>query len=402
MTDAGTFIPRVFEEHFETVGLLWSRRRVALRSPEYVAADIVDLDETIEAHFEGLAAAGEDSISILEAELLGDEALRAFAAAYALVLAGSPDALTRVFDAFTAAKGPRLDALRDALAHGPSTPLVPQLTSLFLSAAPDVGAAAAEALAFRGAITPVAEQLERFIRAEEPFARASGWRTTAYCGVAVPDSWYEAGLRDDDANVKRAAFDAATWNRSATFYSYARGVAAELSPEAIEPLATLAAVAPPEEYRLIGTVAANPAAGPDRFRVIGSFGHPYFVDFLLKEIENPDPAVAASAGAAFEKITGWNAQSLLRKKPPADGEPETPESAFVPDPTSARKHWAEVAPRLAHSPRIARGFDVSQGVSREIFDALDMESRWEYCLRMRLFSGWQGTPLVLERYPQRF
>jgi hypothetical protein len=36
------------------------------------------------------------------------------------------------------------------------------------------------------------------------------------------------------------------------------------------------------------------------------------------------------------------------------------------------------------------------------FAALDMESRWEYCLRMRLLSGWQRTPLVLERYPQRF
>jgi hypothetical protein len=41
-------------------------------------------------------------------------------------------------------------------------------------------------------------------------------------------------------------------------------------------------------------------------------------------------------------------------------------------------------------------------LSRDQFAALDMESRWEYCLRMRLFSGWQGTPLVLERYPQRF
>jgi hypothetical protein len=75
---------------------------------------------------------------------------------------------------------------------------------------------------------------------------------------------------------------------------------------------------------------------------------------------------------------------------------------FLPDPELARKHWQELAPTLARSPRICRGMDVSQPLSREQFAALDMESRYEYCLRMRLFSGWSGTPLVLERYPQRF
>jgi uncharacterized protein (TIGR02270 family) len=401
MTAVGTFLPKVFEEHFETVGFLWSRRRAALRSPEYVPADVVDLDDTIEAHLAGLAAAGDDSTAILEAELLGDDPLRAFAAAFALLVVGTPDALSRVCEAFSIAKGPKLDALRDALAHGPSTPLSPQLTSLALTANPSVGAAASEALAFRGVTIAAAEQLERFIRADEPGARASAWRSAAYCGLTVPEEWYAAGLGDDDANVKRAAFAAAMWNRCPAFYPYARGLAAEPTPDAIETLSMLAAVAPPEEYRVVGAVAANPAAGPNRFGVVSSFGHPYFIDFLIKEMENPDPTAAASAGAAFEKMTGWNTQSVLRKSSSAADETAAPEAAFVPDPASARKHWADIASRLYQSRRIARGFDVSQAVSREIFDALDMASRYEYCLRMRLFSGWQGTPLVLERYPQR-
>ncbi len=401
VTAATTFIPKVFEEHLETVGLLWTRRRAAVRSPDYTAADLADLDETIDAHLDGLAAGGDDSIPLLESELLGDDTLRAFTAAFALLRVGAADGFARVGDAFSTAKEARLEALRDALAHGPSTPLHPQLMSLFVGGPPDVGAAAAEALVIHGAVAPKPEQLERFIRGEHPATRTSAWRITAYCGTSVPDAWYEAGLRDDDPNVKRAAFEAATWNRSPVFYQYARSLATAVTPEVIPLLATFAAVAPPEEYQLIGSVATNPAAGLDRFRVIGSFGHPYFVDLLIKEMQNPDPAAAASAGAAFEKMTGWNSQFLLRRDASAGGDADGAENAFVPDPDSARKHWAEVAPQVARAPRIAQRFDVSQGLSRDVFDRLDMESRWEYCLRMRLFSGWQGTPLVLERYPQR-
>jgi len=88
-------------------------------------------------------------------------------------------------------------------------------------------------------------------------------------------------------------------------------------------------------------------------------------------------------------------------KPPADEfEAEFQDEVFLPDATLARKHWQELAPTLARSPRICRGMDVSQPLTGEQVAALDMESRWEHCLRARLFAGWQGTPLVLERYPQ--
>jgi uncharacterized protein (TIGR02270 family) len=404
-----TYIPDIIEEHYDELQFLWAQRRSALRSPVYAERDLLMLEERIEAHAEGLLAIGDRVAEFVAPGMAGQEEMPAFAAAFALLRLGTPAALDRVVDAFERGRGQRLDGLREGLAHGPATPATPRLTALFLSATPAVGAAAGEVLAFHSAIMPVAQQLERFFRADEARARASAWRAAAYCGVSIPAEWYRASLADDDVGVKHAALTAAAWTASPAFTPHCHALAADPNPDVVDSLTIHAATAPPTDYQLIASIAANPAAGPNRFRVVGSFAHPYFIDLLIKEMENPDPAAAVSAGAAFFKMTGRDVESDKRTKispdgkPPADDfEAEFQDEVFLPDPELARKHWQELAPTLARSPRICRGMDVSQPLSREQFAALDMESRYEYCLRMRLFSGWQGTPLVLERYPQRF
>lgn len=404
-----TFIPDLVEEHFDDLQFLWAQRRDALRSPSYTIKSVTSLEERIEGHADGVLVIGERLGEFVEPALAGDNDLPAFAAGLCLLKGGAPGAQRRVAEAFAAASGPKLAGLRDAVVHGPAKALASQLTALFASAPAPVAAAAGEALLFHGVATPGAEHLERFLRAEEASARAGGWRLAAYAGCPISPTLVEAGLRDDDVTVKQAALTAASWNASPVFAVFCRGIAAKPTPEVIDPLTLFASVAAPEDYQLIGTIATSPTAGPNRFRAVGAFAHPYFIDLLIKEMENPDPATALAAANAFFKMTGRDVESNTRSrvspdgKPPADDfEAEFQDEVFLPDPELARRQWHELAPTLARSPRICGGLDVSQPLSREQFAALDMESRWEYCLRMRLFSGWQGTPLVLERYPQRF
>jgi uncharacterized protein (TIGR02270 family) len=380
-TAVGTFIPKIFEEHLDTAASLWARRRMALGSQDYTGADIAELDDLIEAHFEGLAAAGEDAVPILLEQVQGDDALHAFAAASALLRVGTPETLDAVSEAFRSAKGKKLEALRDAIAHGPSAPLKAELSELFLSAPPPLGAAAGEALAFLGGFSPSAPQIERFVRAEEPAARAAGWRIVANAKLGLSAEWYALGLRDEDEGVRQAALLAAAWNASPAFYPYCRAFAANPTPESIDALVMLAAVAPPQEYQLIEYVGANAAAGLGRLRVVASFGHPYFIDFLLRALEGEgqDPEAQLGAASAFEKMTG----------------------VAVKDVNEARKAWRDLAPSLSHASRIARGIDVSGAVDRTTFALLDRESAWQFCLRARLTTGWAGTPLTLERFPQR-
>ena len=404
-----SYIPDIVEEHYDELQFLWTQRRSALRSSAYTERALRLLEERIEAHLEGMLVIGGRIVDVVSSGLAGEEEMPAFAAASALLRLGSSDALQRAFEAFETAKGPKVAGLRDALAHGPSTPLTPRLMSSFLSAPPTIASAAGEVLAFHAALSPVAQHLEPFIRDETAAVRASGWRIAAYCGVSVLADRYNLALQDDDALVRDAALSAAAWGGSPVVFPHCKELAVKPTPEAVDALTTFAAMAPPDEYQLIGDVATSEAAGPKRFRVVGAFAHPHFIDLLIKEMGNADPASAAAAGAAFEKMTGRDVESDKRVKVPPDGKPpaddfeaEFQDEVFLPDPDLARKHWQELAPTLARSPRICRGMDVSQPLSRERFAALDMESRWEYCLRMRLFSGWQGTPLVLERYPQRF
>jgi hypothetical protein len=170
----------------------------------------------------------------------------------------------------------------------------------------------------------------------------------------------------------------------------------------------LAAVLPAHEYRAVTTLASTPAFGADRYRIASAFAHPVMIDFLLSEMENPDPAAAAGAGAAFAKMLGIAVESGRRATvAPADGSaPDAFAAEFLdevqlPDVPRAREHWERVKPQLANATRVAHGIDVSAGISRETFGLLDMVSRRELCLRARLTAGWQGTPLLLEQYPMR-
>src|SRR5205085_458899 len=321
---------------------------------------------------------------------------------------GTPDAIQRVRDAFVGADGTRLQGIGEALAHGPAQPLIPLLQSLFTSAAPPVAVAAGEALAFHRALQTTPEQLVPLLRDEHPAGRRGAWRIGAYCGLAAAPPLSEAGLKDDDPEVQRAALAAAAWNGYQGWLSHCHRIARQPNPDGVEPIAMLAAVLPPHEYKAVTAFASTAAFGPARYRIAAAFGHPVMVDFLLREMETPDPAAAAAAGAAFGRMLGVAVESGTRATvPPPNGkEPDDFEAEFLdevqlPDVPKARQHWEQVKPQLAQASRVAHGIDVSAGITRETFGLLDMESRRELCLRARLTAGWQGTPLVLEQFPLR-
>jgi hypothetical protein len=83
--------------------------------------------------------------------------------------------------------------------------------------------------------------------------------------------------------------------------------------------------------------------------------------------------------------------------PPDEFEMEFLDEVKLPNPALAERHWDKVKARLAQACRICRGVDVGGRLDPEGFAALDMESRWEACLRARFQGVWSGSPLRLER-----
>lgn len=402
------YIPAIAEQHFDELQFLWTQRRHALHSAAYTMREMSRLEERIEAHVQGLLVLGEHLPDFVAPGLASSDEMAAFAAAYALLRSGTENALERVRDALLAAEGPRLEGVREALAHGPAQPLISLLQSLFTSAAPPLAVAAGEALAFHRALQLSPEQLSPLLRDEAPAVRRGAWRIAAYCSVALPPAAYDIALRDDDAGVKAVALTAAAWNGHGGWLTHCRALADTPEPDAVNGIAMLAAVLPPQEYKAVAALAAQPAFGPERHQIAAAFGHPVMIDFLLAEMESTDPATAAGAAAAFSRMLGVAVESGRRATlPPADGKPvdafeaEFLDEVQLPDVPRAREQWERVRPRLAHATRVAHGLDVSAGINRETFGLLDMASRRELCLRARLTAGWSGTPLILEQFPMR-
>jgi uncharacterized protein (TIGR02270 family) len=402
-----TYIPELIVQHYEELQFLWGQRESALRSPRYTMREFSALEQRIEAHIEGMLVAGVDLIQFVEEGLTSDDPATTFAAAYSLLRLENETATLAVIQAFSAAPGKQMYGLRQALSHAQLEQILPAVPFLFFSSTSTTVAAAADVLACHGALPPPGLTIEHLLQDEDSAVRQTGWQVVANSGLSVDPRLYAAAVRDEEPAVRRAGLQAAAWNAVPDVLVLARQLAEEPRPDNLYALELLAILGGPEDLQRMTSIAKTKELGPGRFKVLGCFGHPALVELLLAELTNPDPQIAAAAGAAFTKVTGQDIDSKDRAKvPPQDGEkPDDFEAEFlegvpVPSPELARTHWEKAKPRLAKATRVCKGFDLSRGATPGALAKLDMESRWEFFLRSKFTGAWSGSPVSLERFPQ--
>jgi hypothetical protein len=201
---------------------------------------------------------------------------------------------------------------------------------------------------------------------------------------------------------------AAAWTRQQWLVEYCRRLSNDPLLEHWEAILFLAILGEPSDVERILVAGKTTGLGPQRFQALGTFGHPGVVDILLEGIENTDPRTAVAAGVAFAKITGVNIESDTRVEvPPGNGsEPDEFEQEFLdevtlPSPEIARDHWKDVQVAFSQGTRWCRGFDLSHDATDEFLAQLDLESRWEACLRGKFEGSWQGNLIDLAVFPQK-
>jgi uncharacterized protein (TIGR02270 family) len=410
-------IQDILEEHFEALEFLWGQRQTALRSPAYMTRALCDLEERIEAHVQGLLVGGDQTVQILRAHLLGDDPLQAFAAAYPILRMNSETATRWIMEMFLGAEAGRLDGIRQALCHVPIDMISGQLQEAFAFSPALIAAAAAEVLACHFQLDRQAERLLDLMKDEHISVRRAAWRVVAVLdsvaeplpelvfGSARP---YEAALHDTDPAVRREAIWAAAWSRQPWLLEHCRKLSDHPSPEHWHAVLLLAILGKPVDIERIVAVGKASGLGLQRFHALGVFGHPAVVDALLDEIESEDARIAVAAAAAFTKITGATIDADERVLlPPEDGhEPDEFEQEFLdevvlPSPELAQAHWLRMRGPFWKGTRWCRGIDLSQGSSSDVLAQLDLESRWEACLRGRFEGTWHGSLIDLEVFPQK-
>ncbi len=186
---------------------------------------------------------------------------------------------------------------------------------------------------------------------------------------------------------------AAAWTRQTWLLAALRKAADRPSAGDVGALRLLAILARSEDVARMRTVAADASLGPGRFVLLASLGHAAAVEDLVSAMGSGDPATAAAAGAAFQRMTGIAAGSGDRVR------------QFLPevklsDVALARKGWAALCQRFVGATRLCRGVDVSRGAPQSAVADFDRESLWELKPRECFEKRWEGGPADLERLPQ--
>lgn len=395
----------ILEQHCDEIALLWEIRRSALFSPNFDSRQLRDLERRMELHLKALLYGR--PLQLLQSKLDAEESAQVFAAAYSL-LRGGDEGIQMVVDAFPAAQAGKLDGLREALCHGGSGKILQQLQLLLESPADAAKIVCLEVLAFHGRLGLELAGLEQFMAAEDPEMRQQAWRINSEAACIKNQQRFESAFSDKDARVRREALWSAAWTQQRWLPVACSGLASKSVPENWDAVLLLAILGNPEELNRILGIGKQAELGAKRFQILGAYGHPESVAELLRGMENPDLRSTVAAGAAFTKITGCDIESQRRViLPPEDGhEPDEFEKEFLdeaklPDVEKAAQYWERNRNQFATGSRWAKGFNVSQGVSPEVLDQLDLQSRHEVCLRGRFQGKWAGSAIDLEKYPSK-
>jgi uncharacterized protein (TIGR02270 family) len=405
-----SYIPEILEEHYEEIQFLWAIRRNALCSPRFTLRELAKFAERITAHLQGMLAVGEKMRDLVEPGLAAEDRNIAFAAAFSLLNLSSSSTTQLVLDEFASAKGPALDGIREAFCHAAPVNSLPTLDWHANNSPPPTAAAALEALTWRSSTPPPIDRARACLSAESASARASAWRVLAALGKTADPKDYSAAMRDDEASVRTEAVWAAVWACVPGILVLARKAAERVDPMNIELYRLLATLGTRDDGQLVTNLVSDPGLGPAaaRFALIGAYGHPAHVDFLIAEMRSDDPETAFAAGVAFTKMLGTDIASDRRSElPPTEptGDPqidaEFVEDVMLPDADAAQRVWAAARDRLAGAEKICCGADVSRGAIAEQLATFDLQSRWYMAARNRYYGVAGPSPLDLARFPQR-
>lgn len=394
----------VLEEHLEEFAFLWELRREGLLSPERTRGDLGRLEARIEAHVDGLLLARGELLELVEPGLGSDDPPVAFASAFALLRSGREGA-TAVMEAFRVSSGGGREGLAEALAHGDVRDVKDDLVSSLSSPDPAVAVAAATALALQRAPGLPDRVDERLLSDADPAVRSAAWRLTTFLRETPRAEAVRKGLDDADPAVAREAAVASAWFGLPAALEACRSRARSGEGDGPEWLRLLAVLGDASDLAFVLSAAGDRgpagagAAGP---RALGALGHPRGVDALLGMMGD-EPVRASAAGAAFLKVTGFDAagdaKAAVGEQPTPEDETDEdlPDEVALPDADAARSFWSGARGTFAGGARWCHGHDVADGCPGELPQTLDMESRHELRLRGRFTGAWKGEAASLWR-----
>ncbi|ATB41574.1 hypothetical protein CYFUS_007040 [Cystobacter fuscus] len=417
LASGGEWMRALLEVHCEELEWLWGQRLSAWRSAEYDTQALAQLDERIAAHTDALVLAGEEALPLVRECFEKAEAVpAALAAAYVMLKQEDGSGPLHALEAFLDMEGVAFEGFQLALRYAPPMRYEEALRRLAAGESELHAAAALSALAFHGKLGPN-ERLLELVRSGHPQVRCVGWETVVFLesagtgkhgqGVLLRklSGELQVAMQEPAPSVRHAAMHAAAWTRQPGLLKELRRAAVESSKDR-QVLWLLAVLGDASDLPLFQSVGNDRSLGTERFALLGAFGHPALMEFLLRTMETGGASAAARAALAFRRMTGINVDTPQRVEIPEGGE-ETgadedslPEEVRIPDAELARSRWELLRKALPEATRLCHGVDMMKTSTPEWKQGLSLDVRWELALRSRFDAGQGEGPVDLERFPQ--
>lgn len=396
------YIPDLFSGHLDELEFLWGQRRAALHSPDYFLRDFLYINERLEAHIQGLLAVPAPLADLLLPQLLAAESRDSvFAAACPLLRLAKPELIRQVFSCFSQAEAHLLPGFRDAFCFAPVAMYAQELRRILQQSEPLQAAYAATALANMRLLDPASETLAELLLCDNPVAATAAWHASIVADSQTPSVQqsrpYQQALARPEPSVREAVLKSALWTGQVWLPPFLHQLASTGDSVALTWLAITGSGA--HGNLIVEQLAALPS--PQQCcEILVRFAHPGVLEILRGWVASGDLVLAAEAGEAFTRITGFDVRGERIQAPISDSANEF-ERDFAPliwtaDLDKIDDYLLPNRDRLKAASRWSRGMSLDGVVSPETLAALDLQIRWDQMVRNRLAgdSSAQVAPIV--------
>jgi uncharacterized protein (TIGR02270 family) len=355
-------IPSIVAEHAEETAFLFVLRERVAGSSQLGLAALAEFDERIDAHLDGLRAAGPDGANACEGALGAGEAGELFACAVLALESGEPSRLERALSAAPAVEGAELALLR-ALDWVDLRLADAVLDGLLDS---PIAAVRAAALAFAATSRGLAtSRLADELRSDAPQLRVAALVAAGRQGALELASASAELQHDPDPRVREHAAWTATLLGVDTGAKALYEIAFSESKRADAALDfALRAFGPRSAAPLLDDLMRDPTHYRRALLGCAAVGDPAVLGWLLERMA--DPVLGRWAGAAFAAITGVDlaAEKLALSAEdarPAESDDPPPDDADLPapDPTRVREWLSRRTRELRPGTPLLAGRDKS-------------------------------------------
>lgn len=382
------FMPALVISHAEELAYLWGRRRHGLYSDTLTIPDLQQLQERIEAHLQGVAVAAEATHELLGEGLQSDDRDEVFAAACALLRSGSARAVAEVVEAFHCASAARLPGLRDALAITPQPGTINALAAALRNLrSPAQAVAAAAILATQRKLDCDDATLFGLLALDDPDLARQAWQVLPHLPaerVQALELPYAARLQTDSPALRDSVLSAACWCNEPWVEPFVHKLAEHGDTFGLSWHAALTRQPPGPIWQQ----GLNKLPGPQRCSLLARAGHPDALAQLVETLSDADPATAAAAAGAFQRVTGLDVNGTRRTLAPRDDadefEREFADEVWLPDLNRAQQLWSRFESHWRGGSRWCRGHEISSSLSSAAQTVIDLAARWDFGMRAAL------------------